>query len=171
VATLVKRSIMNLALVGGHVVSWCARCCSEYQQPVFASLLLLLFAFAAGCRKSDSGVPPPTDPGMLRGIITTYRVATRDLGRPPQNMDELKAVLAPVSKDPLKYLRSNRDGEEFAVVWGLNLDKAPPDTIVAYERKGVDGRRMAVTIAGDIREVSAEEFAELRFPKDYQPEG
>lgn len=124
----------------------------------------------AGCSSSNSTAPPP-DVTLLRGIIRTYATAARDLGRPPKNIDELKAVLAPVSKDPSEYLRSSRDGEEFAVVWDLNLSTAPQDTVLAYERKGVDGKRMVVLLNGETREVSAGEFTSLKFPKDYQPEG
>jgi hypothetical protein len=134
------------------------------------SLIAIVIAMAVGCSGSGSAVPPPTDSSMLRGIIRIYSTAARDLGRSPKNIDELKAVLAPVSKDPSEYLRSTRDGEEFAVVWGLNLATAPPDTVLAYERKGIDGKRMVVTVAGDLREVTPAEFAAIKFPKDYQPE-
>jgi hypothetical protein len=134
------------------------------------SIVPILIAMAVGCSGGGSAIPAPTDSSMLRGIIRIYSTAARDLGRSPKNIDELKAVLAPVSKDPSEYLRSTRDGEEFAVVWGLNLATAPPDTVIAYERKGIDGKRMVVTVAGDLREVTPAEFAAIKFPKDYQPE-
>jgi hypothetical protein len=133
----------------------------------FAAFALLA---AVGCH-DPSKVPPPTDPSMLRGIIRVYGIATRDLGRPPQNIDELKAVYAEADDDPSKYVRSNRDGEEFVVVWGLNMESTPPDTVVAYERKGADGKRMVVTANSMVREVSEEEFAKLKFPKNHNPDG
>jgi hypothetical protein len=126
------------------------------------------FAAAIGCQ-SGNEVPPPTDPSMLRGIIRIYGIATRDLGRPPQNIEELKAIYAQVDSDPSKYVRSNRDGEEFVVVWGLNLENSSADTVVAYERKGADGKRMIVTVDGMVREVTADEFAKLKFPKNHTP--
>ena len=94
-----------------------------------------------------------------------------NLNRPPQNIDELKAVLAPVSNDPSQYFLSSRDGQEFVVVWGLNLATAPPDTVVAYERTGADGKRMVVTVNRDILEVTPEEFARLKLTKDHAPGG
>jgi hypothetical protein len=78
-------------------------------------------------------------------------------------------VLKPVTDDPSQYLRSKRDGGDFVVVWGLNLDSAPPDTVVAYERTGADGKRMVVTSTAEVREVTPEEFANLKFPADHQP--
>jgi hypothetical protein len=125
-------------------------------------------AAAIGCQ-SGTEIPPPTDPSMLRGIIRIYAIATRDLGRPPQNIEELKAIYAQVDSDPSKYVRSNRDGEEFVVVWGLVLENSPADMVVAYERKGADGKRMVVTVDGMVREVSADEFAKLKFPKNHKP--
>ena len=86
-------------------------------------------------------------------------------------MEDLKAVLAPAEKDPSRLLRSTRDGEEFVVVWGLDLNTTSQDTTIAYERTGVDGKRMVVDLAGDVSEVTPEEFAKLKFPKDYQPDG
>ena len=103
---------------------------------------------------------------MLRGIVRTYTIATRDLGRPPKNLDELKAVVAPAADDPSIYFRSNRDGQDFVVVWGLKLNSTPPGTILAYERAGVDGRRMAVSTDGNMREISADEFAKLKLPTE-----
>jgi hypothetical protein len=86
-------------------------------------------------------------------------------------MDELKAVYAQADPDPSKYVRSARDGEEFVVVWGLNLKSMPADTVLAYERSGVDGKRMVVTLNGEVREVSEDEFRALKFPKGHKPGG
>jgi hypothetical protein len=100
---------------------------------------MLICIGLTGCGQSGRTVPAPTDVTLLRGIIRVYATAANELGRPPQKMDELRAILAPVDKDTDKYLRSKRDGEEFVVVWGQDLDHLPGDTIVAYERKGIDG--------------------------------
>ncbi|HEY3392196.1 MAG TPA: hypothetical protein VGK58_05790 [Lacipirellulaceae bacterium] len=85
-------------------------------------------------------------------------------------MDELKSVLAGLLDDPSPYFRSTRDGEEYVVVWGLQLDSVPADAIVAYERTGVDGKRMVITRDGVAKEVSKEEFGSLKFPKGHTPE-
>jgi hypothetical protein len=131
-----------------------------------------VMAAAIGCGGGGgSTAPTPTDASMLRGVVSTYRIATRDLGRPPQNVEELKTVLAPVSKEPMEYLISKRDGEEFVIVWNVNLNNTPADTIVAYERTGVDGKRMVVSANANVREVSADEFSQLKFPKGSTPGG
>jgi hypothetical protein len=114
-------------------------------------------------------VPPPTDTNMLRGIIRVYSIASRDLGRPPKSIDELKAVYAGADPDPDKFFRSTRDGEEFVVVWNLDLNNAPGDMVVAHERTGVDGKRLVVTADSNIKEVSEEEFDKLKFPKNHKP--
>ena len=78
--------------------------------------------------------------------------------------------MSPVDPDPSKYVRSPRDGEEFIVVWGLDLSRTSGDTVVAYERKGVDGKRMVVTADSNIREVTGDELRQLKFPKDHKLE-
>ena len=107
---------------------------------------------------------------MLRGIVRYYMTATGDLGRPPKNMDELKTVLVPLTKEPDKFVRSTRDGQEFVVAWDTRFDGLSPDTIVAYERTGVDGKRLVANLGGEVREVNQEEFAHLKFPKDHKPD-
>jgi hypothetical protein len=71
----------------------------------------------------------------------------------------------------MEYLISKRDGEEFVIVWNVNLNNTPADTIVAYERTGVDGKRMVVSANANVREVSADEFSQLKFPKGSTPGG
>jgi hypothetical protein len=133
-------------------------------------LIAWLLVACSGCGNSKEP-PPPTDPNMLRGIVRIYGIASNELHRPPQNMDELKAVLAPVTNEPDKFLRSTRDGQDFAVVWGLRIEQTAPDTVIAHEQKGVDGKKMVVTADGTVSEATAEEFAKLKFPKNYKPAG
>jgi hypothetical protein len=132
-------------------------------------ILTLGIVSATGC---DGGtrVNPPPDESYLRGIVRTYVIAARDLGRAPKSIDEIKAVYAPADPQPDKYVRSPRDGEEFVVVWGLDLNRAPGDSVVAYERKGADGKRMVVTADSIVKEVTDDELRQMKFPKDYKPE-
>ena len=133
------------------------------------SLVVLAVFLVIGCSQSSSNMPKPNDFSLLRGVVSTYRVANSSLGHPPQNIDELKSVLAPLLKDPSEVLRSKRDGEDFVIIWGLDLNSAPGDLVVAYERTGVDGKRMVVTADANVTEVSATEFANLKFPNGHQP--
>jgi hypothetical protein len=136
----------------------------------FCAAVGILFAIFGCDRTPSTVVYTPPDTSALRGIIRFYVTAASELGRPPKNMDELKSVLAPLTNEPDKYLRSTRDGEQFVVVWGLNLYQQPPDTIVAYERKGVDGKRLVLDVNAMVREVTPEEFANLKVPKGHKPE-
>ena len=133
--------------------------------------VVVAFGSLFGCQGSPSTVVhTPPDTSALRGIGRYYVIATGELGRPPKNMDELKAVLAPLTNEPDKYLRSTRDGQEFVVVWGQQLHALTAGTIIAYERTGVDGKRLVGDINANVREVTAEEFTKLKFPKDHKPE-
>ena len=132
-------------------------------------LWALVLAPILGCDGGTQMTKPP-DQSYFRGIVRTYATAARNLGRPPKSIEEIKALYAPVDPDPSKYVRSPRDGEEFVVVWGLDLDRASADTVVAYERKGSDGKRMVITADSAVREVTNDELKQLKFPKSHQPE-
>lgn len=136
-----------------------------------ASVVLLAAFSAVGCTSSEPSPPPPNDGNNMRGIISYYSTATSQLGRPPQNMNELKAVLAGAVADPSPFFRSTRDGQEYVVVWGLRLGTLPLNTIVAYERTGVNGKRMVMQLNGIPIEVTQEEFAKLKFPKGHKVDG
>lgn len=135
--------------------------------PVLAAVCVLAIS---GCLGGDeANVPAASDGDKLRGALSTYRMAQRNLGRPPENMSELEAVLTGVAEDPKALLSSARDGEPFVIAWGVNINAEPGDTVMVYERTGVNGRRMVVTIQGVTKEVSAEEFANLKFPEGHEP--
>jgi hypothetical protein len=136
---------------------------------VVRSLIALAFLTTVGCGGGTVTNKPP-DESYLRGLVRTYSTAARDLGRPPKDIEEIKAIYGAVDPDPAKYVRSPRDGEEFVVVWGLDLDRATADTVVAYERKGADGKRMVVTADSTVKEVTNDELKQMKFPKDHKPE-
>ena len=132
-------------------------------------ICLVIFAVALNGCGSSTDPPPPNDANNMRGIIRYYATATRQLGRPPAKMEELEAVLAGAVENPSEFFTSTRDGKVYAVVWGLKVDSLPEDTIIAYEREGVDGKRMVMPISGEPREVTEEEFAQIDFPKSHKP--
>ena len=124
----------------------------------------------AGCQDGEARVPKANDTGNLRGIARVYAMVNRDLGRPPKNVEELKAILAPAMADPSSAFRSQRDGQDYVIVWGLDMVGRDLNTpaILAYERTGVDGKRMLVRCNGEVTEVTEQEFAKLKFPKGHK---
>ncbi len=144
------------------VMNWAGRCfaavlpdfdvCCLRVKPKLPSLLALLaIAIASGCDQGGTSTKAPPNDSVLRGVLAAYSTASRNLNRPPQNLDELKVIVASVAKDPAALFRSTRDNQDFVIVWGLRLDSVPPGTILACERTGVDGIRQAVTTDGNIR--------------------
>jgi hypothetical protein len=136
-------------------------------------LVVAASAVFGGCTESEPTVPPANDTGNLRGIARVYSTAHRNLGRPPQSVEELKQVLGRAMPDPSSVFRSHRDGEEYVIVWGLDLlgrdfnSSAP----LAYEKKGVEGKRLVVDCRGEVTEITNAEFAKLKFPKGHKPVG
>lgn len=140
------------------------RCNQTFAFRIGAPLLCIASLLAAsGCGESGGGgkVPEASPSETLSGVVTTYLAATRDLGRPPKEYSELEAIYAPISATPAEYLTSKRDGEKFVVVWGINLARSAPDTVIAYEKVGVNGKRMLVTLNGEVREVTDAEISKI----------
>jgi hypothetical protein len=103
----------------------------------------------------------------LTKILAAYDQATRQLGRPPANLEEFKPFLTPYGNAD-EILRSPHDGQPYGFVWGVNVQKSslhtmPPSTL-AYERQGVDGKRYVLTVMG-IVPMTEEEFAQLKLAK------
>jgi hypothetical protein len=136
-------------------------------------LIVVAGAVFGGCQDGEPTVPPANDTGNLRGIARIYSTAHRNLGRSPQSVEELKQVLGAAMPDPSSVFRSQRDGEEYVIIWGLDLLGRDFNTSIplAYERKGVDGKRLVVDCKGEVSEVTDAEFAKLRFPKGHKPVG
>jgi hypothetical protein len=127
----------------------------------------------------------------LNTIARAYASATDELGHPPRSKEEflpyLKAALAeernpgqaadsdePVAAADVRkvedVMRSESDGEEFVIHWGVDYRgprslKAP---VLAYEKRGKDGRRYVLQGLRP-RSVKDEEFADLPFPPGFNP--
>ena len=137
------------------------RCC------VLLSCMALL-----GCRGGEVSTPAGDDEAKLRGVIMLYSMATQKLGRPPKSHDELLGQI-PGEGDKESLLKSSRDGQKYGIVWNLDLagrqrSYAGP---VAYERVGVEGKRLIVDAMRTVQEVDAEQWKQLAFPSGYRPEG
>jgi hypothetical protein len=139
-----------------------------------ARLLLLGALAAAGC---SAGTPAdPSDPTRqnLDKLGVAYLRATMKLNRPPANLKELMPLLQEFDRSkPEQILHSPNDGQDFVIVWGVELRKmmatgnAVP--IVAYEKAGKDGKRYVLRGRADVVLMSDGELRGATFPSGYNP--
>ena len=96
----------------------------------------------------------------------------------------LPALIPPLAEDrDLKqYLKADgaggdalvspNDGKPVVIVPGVAMDATPAEgerSIVAYERTGVNGKRMMVDVRGMVHIVSDNEFATIKFVGGHKP--
>jgi hypothetical protein len=132
-----------------------------------------------GC--GSGGLPSRPEPvpvlSQLWAITRAYTDAIGGNERPPANKEELLPYLKSY-KDRQQPgteadLRSERDGQEFVIHWGVDLRQEdlhgdPAKMLVlAYEKTGKDGKRFVSQIR-DVREVTDEELRQLPFPEGYK---
>ena len=70
--------------------------------------------------------------------------------------------------------RSDNDGEEFVIVWGVDLRKLGKnglsrDVIFAYEKRGKGGQRYVLKPPVDIFVIPDDVFKSSKFANDHQP--
>lgn len=138
---------------------------------------VLLLAIC-GCGPSGLivGQVDPTR-AKLQQISGAYLAATVKANRPPTKPEELLPFLGDKStpdEEKREIFRSNKDSEEFVIVWGVDLRKAgtdelPRDVIFAYEKKGKDGKRYVLKTPTDVFVIPDDLFQKSSFPKGHQP--
>ena len=134
-----------------------------------AAALLLGVAAILGC-----GGVSPTGGGddfqtrrMLGLVATFYGDFLAERGAPPKDdaafrafFQERSQQLERMKLDVDTLLTSPRDGQPFVVVYGKRV--APPGSPntpwAAYEQTGVDGKRLAAQVRGQIVELTTEEI-------------
>ncbi len=135
----------------------------------------LLFLFALGCGSSETR-EVKLEPSLerLKVISRAYIEASRDLEHPPQNAGELMPYLKGGRIDPAEILRSPTDGQEYTIIWGVDMNNLPPVEgppnnfiVLAYEKQGRDGKRW---VAGfrRARQMTDEEFKDAPFPPGHK---
>jgi len=110
----------------------------------------------------------------LRKIVQAYNEVNYRHGRSPRSADELKPILKQMSErdDPEIFLRSPNDGEPYEIVWGINLERVTDGSIlVAYEKKGVDGKRYAINVARIVKQLTDAEIQKASPPRGKKPAG
>jgi hypothetical protein len=134
------------------------------------TMWLLSLWGSAGCSSSTSRPPVKLEEtANLSQIARAYDLATERLGHPPADANQLKPFLAEVSGgDPDTVLVSPHDGQPYVIIWGVQFRKAPiqvmPPPILAYEQKGVAGKRYVLTTMG-VLPMTDSDFAKATFLK------
>jgi hypothetical protein len=127
------------------------------------SVVVVAAAMVSGCPGGQSGPIKETD--NITAIRKAYVAATKRLGHPPKNIEELKPSL---EGDAAELLISPNDGLPYVIVFGAD----PKKHVIAYEAKGVDGVRMVVDQGALPRRVSQDQFDMLTFaPGHKKPSG
>ena len=132
------------------------------------SLLIcsLLLTFLIGCAPTPQKIDPTRD--RLARISSAYLRACQQ-GTPPTKQEELTPLLK-ATEPPADTFLSERDHQPFVIVWNVNA-LAPQDRIpiLAYEQQGREGKRFVVDTMQNVREIAANEFAQLPFPAGHSP--
>jgi hypothetical protein len=108
---------------------------------------------------------------QMRKIAAAYNKAFQAKRRSP-TADDLKPFLKQQGGDPDALLTSPRDGKSLVIVPGFTPDLTPAEgeqSIIAYERVGMDGKRMTVDIRGTVVLASDDEFTQIRFVGGHRP--
>jgi hypothetical protein len=132
----------------------------------------LVGCFAAGgCRATpvDSTELSPTGQ-HLEKVGDAYLRATLRLGRPPANLEELKSGFPPNVKAE-EILRSPGDGENFEIIWGVELRqlkaRGSDVPIIAYEKNGKDGRRHVLRGRNEVLLMTPGQLKAAKVPSGY----
>jgi hypothetical protein len=115
-----------------------------------------------------------TEESTLKPVAVFYsRYISQHGGRPPADEAAFRKFLEGLSPDELKsfgvssideMLVSKRDGQPYKILYGP--PSGPPlgpggQPIIAYESKGVSGKRFVASSVGGVIEVDDAEFARL----------
>ena len=127
--------------------------------------LLLGVLGLLGC---SSGKPATTGPAApetaeerLTAIGKAYLKAASRLGKPPRGAEDIKDDVEGGFTPEL--LRSPNDNEPFVILWGVDLNKLPKSgdagPILAYEKRGKEGKRFVLRYPLAVAQLSEEEFS------------
>ena len=134
-------------------------------------ILAVALLSTSSCNPSQVSTRIPEDHARLESIVTVYAYACRDLGRPPESVDDLTPIFKKANvADPQAYLTSTRDGQPYVIVWGIDLESRDLNSAIplAYEQVGKDGKRLVVTCNQQVQEFSETEFAQIAWPDGHE---
>ena len=142
---------------------------------LIGGVLLLMSMCGCGPSAPIVGEVDPTRE-KLQHISSAYLKATLKTNRAPAKSDDLLPFLGEESTSVEKKretFRSDHDGEEFVIVWGVDLrqagtDELSRDVIFVYEKKGKGGKRYVLKPPTDIFIIPDDLFQKSSFPKGHQ---
>jgi hypothetical protein len=130
-------------------------------------LAALVFAFTLGCTKAPKTRDLSPEELHLQKFSKLYYRFKEDQTRPPADVQTLKTWakkklkkndLADLGIDDLdQAVTSPRDHQPYEIV-NLPMGMGP---LLAYEKNGVDGKRLCLNGGGSIMEVNEDTFKEL----------
>lgn len=139
---------------------------------------VMLISAMCGCGKhqSDEGSVDKTR-AKLQAISGAYMTVTIKTNRAPTKPDDLLPFLGDEStseEQKRAKLRSDNDGEDFVIAWGIDFRKQREDillrdVIFAYEKRGKGGQRYVLKLPTDIFIIPDDVFQKSQFPEGYQP--
>src|SRR5688572_12442478 len=129
----------------------------------------LLAAGFVGCSSTETFSEEDQTKAHLRQIAMAYTSTEK----PPRDMEQLRSsvndihVLG-VGVPPDEALVSPRDKQPIVVIFGVDGTDSE-DSILAYEQQGADGKRWIVTMGGDVKQLTDEEFSKASFAHRHKP--
>lgn len=127
--------------------------------------LILLFVLLMGCNRAAVGKADKTY-DKLSQIGEAYMSATDKLNRAPAKIDDLRPHLENFG-EVAEILRSDNDGEEFVILWGVDHRIHQPYPVTAYEKAGKNGKRYVLRVRHVI-EMTDEELSKAPFPAGHK---
>jgi hypothetical protein len=142
----------------------------------FMAVMLTGMSGCSGCWGDSKPhiVPLSASEERLRDITLAYMEANEKLGRGPKNADELKPHLTRFG-NPDELLVSPNDGEPYVIVWGVDTSRGGPTDyqgmwqILAYEKKGAQGKRAVTDTRGRPLTIPEGDLSQLKFAGKHRP--
>lgn len=106
---------------------------------------------------------------QLSAIHESYLEFYRTNKKAPQSKDDLAPLLKKSGHDSSGVFVSNRNNEEFVIVWDTNpISKDPNPMVIGYESSATDDQRMVLTTMG-VMTFDESEFQSANFPSGHTP--
>ncbi len=138
----------------------------------FLGVICSLLAFL-GCGSDEpEAILVPQTYNNMKTLGSAYISATQKNGKPPTKLSDLRPFVAE-GIDLEQISRSENDGEDFVIVWGIDFQTSQNEKgvypIVIYEKKGKNGIRFICQF-NDVMEIDETNFRASYFPPGHTPE-